>query len=157
HDGLTGLYNRRSYTDALEALEDHIPENFSYITVDVNSLKETNDTCGHAAGDRILIGVARCLQMSFSDKGKVYRIGGDEYAVLLHAEKDELERMIEDFKHHLETWKDGDKVGLSASLGYASRSDAPDGDVIELAKIADRRMYDVKADFYLKTGKNRRK
>ncbi|MBP5305660.1 MAG: GGDEF domain-containing protein, partial [Lachnospiraceae bacterium] len=101
HDGLTGLYNRRSYTDALEALEDHIPDDFSYITVDVNSLKETNDTYGHAAGDRILIGVARCLQMSFSDKGKVYRIGGDEYAVLLHAEKDELERMIEDFKHHL--------------------------------------------------------
>ncbi len=156
-DGLTGLFNRRSYTDALKDLEEHIPDDFSYITVDVNSLKATNDNYGHEAGDRILIGVARCLQMSFSGKGKIYRIGGDEYAVLLNAGKEEMDRMLADFDKHMKTWKDGEKLGLSASLGYASRSDAPDGDVIELAKIADRRMYDAKAGYYLETGKNRRK
>ena len=55
----------------------------SYLAVDINGLKEVNDTFGHEAGDQLIIGAANCIERAFGDYGKVFRTGGDEFIVLL--------------------------------------------------------------------------
>lgn len=69
-----------------------------YASVDVNGLKVINDSLGHIAGDELICGAADCLKQVFGTYGKVFRIGGDEYAVIFFADdekfsalKDELD------------------------------------------------------------------
>ena len=53
------------------------------MALDLNCLKECNDTLGHAAGDEYLLGTAKSIRQVFERYGKCYRIGGDEFVVLL--------------------------------------------------------------------------
>ena len=86
-DELTGLLNRRAYEEAIRDLKSN--ENLSYVicSLDVNGLKVVNDDIGHSAGDELLRGAAEVLSRCLVAYGKVFRIGGDEFAVLvLHAD-----------------------------------------------------------------------
>ena len=87
-DGLTGLLNRRAFDDALEfALLEARSEghDLSLILCDVDNLKEINDQDGHEAGDTALRTVARALEQAVDGQqhATIYRIGGDEFCVLL--------------------------------------------------------------------------
>jgi len=77
-DPLTGLSNRRAFDVWASSAQ-----RFAVIAFDVDSLKATNDTYGHEAGDAILRAVASCLKGGLRDKDLVARIGGDEFAALL--------------------------------------------------------------------------
>lgn len=82
-DHSTMLLNRRAYEEEkLSLLDTGLKEDFVYVTADINGLKTANDTLGHAAGDELIRGAAGCLEKSFGAYGKVYRIGGDEFALL---------------------------------------------------------------------------
>ena len=80
-DDLTGAANRRAFLQhAGAALKRARPASVGLIVLDVRGLKQVNDRCGHQAGDELLVSVAR----RFEDVGgKLYRIGGDEFAVLV--------------------------------------------------------------------------
>ncbi|WP_235714573.1 sensor domain-containing protein [Neobacillus dielmonensis] len=86
HDQLTGLYNRRTL---LEHLNAHIyspvknSQEFALISIDLDRFKHLNDTLGHLAGDEILKGVASRLSQLQNNQCYVYRIGGDEFNILL--------------------------------------------------------------------------
>ena len=81
HDPLTGLVNRAAFDIALlEAVRSDAP--FGLIAVDLDRFKAVNDLFGHAAGDDILIRVARILDQSVSARDLVARVGGDEFVVL---------------------------------------------------------------------------
>ena len=82
HDPLTELLNRRSFDKILKLYEED-ESSFALILADVDTFKSINDTCGHAAGDRILKKVAALLQSMFRSVDYVCRIGGDEFAIIM--------------------------------------------------------------------------
>jgi diguanylate cyclase (GGDEF)-like protein len=87
-DTLTGLANRAALTDMAEraiARQRRHGEPFALLLVDLDGFKSLNDTCGHAAGDRALIEVARTLSVVARREDMAARIGGDEFALLLVA------------------------------------------------------------------------
>ena len=84
-DPLTGLLNRRSFWDKTANLIASRPDRHNYLLiaiVDLDKFKAVNDTRGHAAGDRVLAAVARCLRLN-AREGEVARLGGEEFAYAL--------------------------------------------------------------------------
>ena len=84
-DHLTGLYNRTAFAEHQEQfLETMIKESvLGIIQFDVNNLKTVNDTLGHEKGDYLIQLVSEGLSASFSETGYCYRMGGDEFLVIL--------------------------------------------------------------------------
>ncbi|MDR2624716.1 MAG: diguanylate cyclase, partial [Zoogloeaceae bacterium] len=94
HDPLTGLYNRRAFERQLrQAIEqfqqDRRPVSVLYL--DLDQFKVINDTCGHVAGDQLLIELTKILQVH-ARQGFLARLGGDEFSILLR-DCDEMEAM----------------------------------------------------------------
>lgn len=86
-DSLTKLKNTRAYSDALEELKDN-DEEYGIVFIDVNSFKRINDTYGHRAGDEILHITAERISNIIRHDDVIYRIGGDEFAVIIHGSHD---------------------------------------------------------------------
>lgn len=84
-DSLTGIKNSTAYTEATTKLNQEIncgnPQ-FGVLVADINNLKQTNDRYGHDVGDELIVHTARILLDTFKTS-TVYRIGGDEFAVIL--------------------------------------------------------------------------
>ena len=94
HDPLTGLFNRRRFSDELEALLANATgagagTRGALLFVDLDQFKYVNDTCGHPAGDRLIKTVANCLTTTIGDDGIVARFGGDEFAIVLNQDQAE--------------------------------------------------------------------
>jgi len=84
HDPLTGLPNRESFHTYVDRAISHQPQQpLAVLLVDLTRFKDVNDTLGHAAGDRILIGVAQRLAQTLGDNAYIARLGGDDFAVML--------------------------------------------------------------------------
>ena len=84
-DHLTGLYNRTAFAEHQEQYLDEMMKHsvLGVIQFDVNNLKTVNDTLGHEKGDYLIQLVSEGLQASFSEMGNCYRMGGDEFLVIL--------------------------------------------------------------------------
>lgn len=83
-DALTGLYNRRGFSQHAQMLMNKAKEQgkcFFVVAADLDKLKFINDTYGHAEGDRALIAMARALKMAAGEDTVCARMGGDEYSV----------------------------------------------------------------------------
>ena len=155
YDQLTELQNRRAYEETIEQLAKNLPAGCRVIAVDINGLKETNDTVGHHAGDELIIGTAKCLCRSFTGTDRIYRTGGDEFVVIVTDEEYDVEAALNRLKRYSADWKGKQIHGLSISAGVASAEEFDDIDTI--LKAADQRMYESKREFYMKTGKDRRR
>src|SRR5206468_11148756 len=86
HDALTGLFNRRRFTEELEQTlkqSRRFAESGAVLFLDLDGFKFVNDSLGHAAGDELIIRVARLLAQSVRETDTLARVGGDEFAVLL--------------------------------------------------------------------------
>lgn len=86
HDALTGLLNRRGFTNHIEALvksEEHKTYYSILLYLDLNHFKGINDSLGHAVGDEILLSVSRRISNSLDEKCMVSRLGGDEFIVIM--------------------------------------------------------------------------
>ena len=83
-DELTRCLNRHAYENDMKKL--NLSEEWVYISADLNGLKQANDSYGHMAGDELICAAADCMRDSFHEYGKVYRIGGDEFAVINYRE-----------------------------------------------------------------------
>ena len=84
-DNTTGLYNRTAFKED-EAKYNEIlgkDRHIGIIQFDVNNLKKTNDTYGHEYGDMLIKTVGEGLKKCFGEYGKCYRMGGDEFMVVL--------------------------------------------------------------------------
>ena len=158
-DELTGLYNRRAYeTDLKEfLLSEEVEEEFTFVSIDVNGLKQVNDNTGHDAGDELLKGAASCMRQILGPYGRVYRIGGDEFVALLYTGSKNFEDIKKDFLYEIESWRGRLVPKMALSLGYASSKDYPEESVRELSKRADAMMYVEKKKYYLTEGFDRRK
>jgi diguanylate cyclase (GGDEF)-like protein/PAS domain S-box-containing protein len=146
HDSLTGLANRALFTDRLgHALERRTEGFVGVLFFDVDDFKLVNDGLGHAAGDALLIEVARRLGELLRGGDTAARLGGDEFAVLLE-QTTELEatnvadRIVASFQPSFEVA--GHQVTARASIGISLGQ--PGSDATALLREADAAMYTAK-------------
>ncbi len=91
HDPLTGLYNRHHFTQELTKVLEKVKQDDSrsaLLYLDLNELKEINDSLGHAAGDRLLLKIARMFREELGESTILARFSGDEFTALLHGMSD---------------------------------------------------------------------
>ncbi|MCI6812247.1 MAG: GGDEF domain-containing protein [Lachnospiraceae bacterium] len=142
YDQLTDCKNRKALDWAYTEKYDK-SKSLAVVMCDLNGLKEINDKLGHDAGDRFILSTAEILKSNFGND-HVYRIGGDEFIVVLP------NITIMDFEKKLESARI--QLGTSASTGVAYKK-IMDTDFEAILKIADAEMYEEKRNFYISTGK----
>jgi diguanylate cyclase (GGDEF)-like protein len=147
HDPLTRLYNRRAFTDRLE-LESSRAVRYghplSLVLCDLNGFKALNDAHGHAAGDAALEQIGSVLRDGLRRADAAYRIGGDEFALLLpETSADDATAVAERVSTAMTTAFTGNMAGLGASYGVAV---CPLDGITpqELFRAADEAMYKAK-------------
>ena len=147
-DSLTGIKNKTSYVETILMLDKKIADNcakFCIIMVDVNYLKRVNDTYGHERGNEYLVNACR-LTCSIFGEEHVYRIGGDEFVVIIEGDKVSLSKyFVKQFNAEmarknanelLEPWEK-----VSAAIGVAYYEKDIDKTAEEVFKRADKEMY----------------
>ncbi|MCB1166958.1 MAG: bifunctional diguanylate cyclase/phosphodiesterase, partial [Leptospiraceae bacterium] len=83
YDDLTGLGNRTLLMDSLQKQIQEFPDNpFSLLLMDLDNFRRVNDTAGHVVGDTILVEVARRLKYAMPDRDQLFRLEGDEFAII---------------------------------------------------------------------------
>lgn len=154
-DEMTKCYNRRAYEKDMHSL--NLNQEWIYLSLDLNGLKHANDTYGHAAGDEIIKGATDCMKEVFQGYGKVYRIGGDEFAVLLNVHIDDFDELLERFETTVSHWNGSLMKSLSISYGVVFSKEQKWQSIEDVCKEADNRMYAQKWSYYQKKGIDRRR
>ena len=144
HDALSGLLNRASFNRLL-SLYQREGTAYALVLSDIDGFKRYNDTYGHTVGDRIIQKAARKLTEAFRDADFVFRVGGDEFAVIMAEVTREkryavAERLAE-LKQSLLDASDGlPTITMSAGVAF-SQGDTPETDIYQRA---DNALYYVK-------------
>ncbi|MCM2679142.1 GGDEF domain-containing protein [Echinimonas agarilytica] len=145
-DHLTGLGNRAAFDDQavrVVAQSRRSRHDVAVLLIDLNHFKQVNDKFGHLTGDRILQATAECLLDVTRDSDQAFRIGGDEYAVLLsHCSTRSCDLVIRRIQSKLAQSRTLKKLGVSASIGAAMWT--PADNVESWLCRADQAMYDDK-------------
>ena len=148
-DPLTGLANRARCEQVMDMLsQEHV--SYAIISLDLNKLKQVNDTLGHHEGDRLLQGFATILSDCFMEANLVGRMGGDEFIVVLTEDRAlNTTRRIHDFYSMINDWNHKEQMfQYSASYGYAYSYEVPSGSTREVYMLADSRMYEMKKEHH---------
>ena len=153
-DPLTGILNRYAYEESLREVE--LKEDLVIFSVDINGLKNTNDTLGHKAGDELICGAAKTISNVFNECGKCFRTGGDEFIAIVNASEEKTNELLSSLEKKSSEWKGKTVKELSLSTGFASVKELPNASVDVLVATADQRMYKIKSDYYLSRGIERR-
>ncbi|MBW3664621.1 MAG: EAL domain-containing protein [Actinobacteria bacterium] len=149
HDTLTGLPNRALFRDRVAhtvARASRSKNPFSVMFLDLDGFKVVNDTLGHAAGDELLVEVAKVIQATIRESDTPARLGGDEFAILLEEVRDDASaarvatRLLEALRRPITL--QGKEVRIDASIGIAFSPEAADAE--ELLRNADIAMYMAK-------------
>lgn len=153
-DELTKCYNRHAYETDIHALD--LNQEWIYLSLDLNGLKHANDTYGHAAGDELIKAAADCMKEVFYKYGKVYRVGGDEFVVLLDKHVNDFNTLIQSFETKVDHWHGELVTSMGISYGVVFSKEQTWQSVEDVSKIADDRMYKSKWLYYQKNGIDRR-
>lgn len=145
-DSLTSLRNTTSYKRWVEEFDKDIEKKsakFGIVVFDLNQLKETNDTYGHDAGDKLIVAAARVISDVFK-RSPVFRIGGDEFlAILRHRDLEECEKLF--VQLDIECGKRAsNEIPLSIARGFAAYDADNDLCFNDVFKRADNAMYENK-------------
>ena len=153
-DGLTGVRNKVAYNSEVKRIEEDIKNGeevkFAVVMVDLNYLKEINDSFGHDAGDISLIRLTSMICDTFA-LSAVYRVGGDEFVAICRG-KDykNIDRLVDIFKAKVkestEIYKVLDPERISAAIGYSLFDPEKDKCVDDVFKRADKAMYQNKRE-----------
>lgn len=144
HDELCGTYNRTKCNEVFNELDEG-NEEYALVNLDVNGLKLVNDTLGHAQGDLLLQEFAVILQTVFKNIGEVFRMGGDEFLVVVRQDQfpqiDQcLNRMV-----RMEKRRSGElSFVIDSAYGVAKSTECPNEKVQKVYMLADERMYEMK-------------
>ncbi len=150
-DSLTGVKNKTSYVEKIAELDKKITAGeaeFCIVMVDVNYLKRVNDTYGHEIGNTYLKNACRLTCAVFGAEN-VYRVGGDEFVVILADDKVSLSKyFVAQFKSEMEHKLSNESLALwekvSAAVGVAIYDPDKDKNADEVFKRADKEMYENK-------------
>lgn len=148
-DGITGLNNRRGFmilATGLLKFARRVGYSLSLLYIDLDSLKLTNDTLGHTAGDALIVRFATILTATFRDSDIIGRMGGDEFVVLM---ADATESDVESMRAHLQSNVDAhnlqtDRPAIAFSMGVIRVFPDASLTMEELLSQADKAMYEHK-------------
>lgn len=139
-DVLTGAANRAQYVRDMDKITN--PRKIAIVQVDTDRLKYINDYFGHTFGDQAIIDTCDVLQKHFSPIGKVYRIGGDEFTVIIKNDNlDNINQIIEQVKQEVALIAEDRVYDFSVSFGLTIHNASIDQDIYATAVRADKRMY----------------
>lgn len=155
-DSMTGVRNKHAYSENEKVINRQIQEgeiqHIGVVIGDINGLKYVNDTYGHAAGDR-LIKDACSLICEYFKQGAVFRIGGDEFVVILQGKGyDSMLEVIDELNRKVEENIKGNSVVISMGYSVLEQGDKHLKDVFERA---DKMMYDRKKELKAMGAKTR--
>ena len=158
-DGLTGLFNERYFSSVLHRKEKkNLP--FVLYYLDLDHFKPVNDTYGHDMGDKLLKAVAERLLKCIRSNDFAFRIGGDEFALIISAEMEDSlcmqtkMRIIQSLLRPYEI--DGKTLHIGASCGYAVYPLETE-DTGKIRILADQRMYAEKKENHQKAARSQSK
>lgn len=146
-DAMTQVSNRAAFNLEVERLDANTYPRLTLFMVDLNNLKQVNDTLGHPTGDKLICALANCLEDAFRDLGTIYRYGGDEFVVIIEdAPIDAVNtaRALFDLSILQRSQRGG--CDISVAVGMASRLEDQNSNlhVLELLHLADVAMYRIK-------------
>jgi diguanylate cyclase (GGDEF)-like protein len=156
-DQLTKLPNRYLYKDRLLQNMVMAKRNMTSLVLilwDLDGFKWVNDTYGHLAGDRLLVGVAELMRSCLRETDTLARFGGDEFVMLITSHRDHEEevanltisRIFNALREPLDIGAEKVTIGVSCGVGFFPRH-TNDGEI--LFNLADKALYEAK-----KIGKN---
>lgn len=144
-DTLTGFNNRRSFDERMAAINEEIDSYSSIhlVILDINGLKQVNDTLGHREGDQLIVAGSRLINETLGNLGEIFRIGGDEFVALItniesyfiQIELDNLNKKIAAFNEN------GAVFQISIAYGFSSYNKGQDKDLHDVFVRADKSMY----------------
>lgn len=144
-DELTQIHNRRYCMEYMTRIKEMGNPDYTVFCFDLNNLKTTNDTYGHAQGDILIKSAARVIEDAFEPHGIVARMGGDEFIAIVETDDSEkISAMIGEFWDNIQ--KKNEEIPdlhLSIAFGYASCS-PKEYNIEKIYHIADGRMYENK-------------
>ena len=144
-DRMTGINNRTAFEEQLQDIEDHAQDydNAALIFMDVDGLKNTNDLYGHNAGDELIISAALCIKNVFATYGKCYRIGGDEFCVLIFDSIENVDELLKQMDQEIVKYNRNNRYYLSIARGVSFLKDTEG----KQKKISDWK-YEADQDMY---------
>ena len=155
-DSMTGLRNTTSYkswTDDFNHAIQNKAVDFGIVVLDVNGLKQTNDQYGHDVGDKLIIAAAKLISDTFK-RSPVFRIGGDEFLVILqNRDLEDYEELCNkmDLESALEYVEAGEaRVPISVARGFAKYDPEMDFHYVDVFNRADEAMYRNKREMKLR-------
>ncbi len=150
-DGLTELGNRTAYIEKVNNITEKSDDSkLGMVVLDINDLKITNDKWGHTSGDDLIKVCGKIIDNSFGKVGSVYRIGGDEFVVLIYGEAPEnkYSQSLDRFNELLRECNDSEeypfKISIAQGVAYCEIINAEN--ISNLEKEADSKMYENKKE-----------
>ncbi len=141
-DMLTGVLNRNAMNKRIDEFDGGDTGcGVGAVFVDLNGLKEANDTMGHNKGDEMLRTVAARIKSVFGDR-EIYRVGGDEFLVIT------TDLKKDDFYTYFEKLKSFSRVEGEPAFALGAHYDEEDKDIRKIMHAADKNMYADKTDYY---------
>jgi diguanylate cyclase (GGDEF)-like protein len=143
-DLLTGCYNRNAFRNDCADCDDL--RDILVVVCDLNNLKKCNDTLGHACGDKYLTDSSRVLKNIFSRYGKVYRIGGDEFCIIIHhCYEMRIHGLIANMREEEDDYNaQATDIRMEIACGYAEYDPSLDSKMEDIVTRADANMYENK-------------
>lgn len=145
-DALTGVYNRNKYIHELDSVKDQLLKDVGVIYIDLNGLKEINDSQSHVAGDLFICNAAHAISDVFENE--TYRIGGDEFVVLTrNVEKEAFSKKMESLHEKMQ------EGHINVSIGSLWQSQCDNLEA--MLHVAEEEMYREKQMYYAREHKRR--
>lgn len=144
-DELTQIHNRRYCMEYMTRIKEIDDPNYTVFCFDLNNLKITNDTYGHAQGDILIKSAAHVIVDAFEPHGIVARMGGDEFIAIVETDDSKtISAMIGEFQDNIcKINEEIPDLHLSIAYGYASCS-PKEYNIEKIYHIADGHMYENK-------------
>jgi diguanylate cyclase (GGDEF)-like protein len=153
-DALTGLYNRRGWTDRVLAIDEALHDErqtLSVLFLDLDRFKELNDRLGHEAGDTALRVLANVMREELREQDLIGRYGGEEFVVALPgADRAHAARVAERIRQRLQDLASADPAAAMRTVSIGVATLTAGESTTSLLKRADTAMYQAKA-----AGRNR--
>jgi len=150
-DIMTDLSNRGAFNERLANLDEdkESKDKVTLLVLDINHLKAVNDIKGHAMGDKLIIGAAQAIKNTFDGFADCYRIGGDEFAVIIINYDKPIESALKDLDLAIGGFNAKNPgLDLSISVGAATGINESRNFTTELFREADENMYKDKEEWH---------